>query len=241
MIARNTGPKGLRLVVAGLAAAGLLLAAGAALYGAPPNEAVRFTIVDAGHRVESDGGGEYVDYRLDGGTGDECMETTTSGGGYKFIDLNRTVDGGRCDLAGGIVRQFRLHIHSADACDELVTPARPGALPNATSTGPETCVMDGHINPRIRVDRLRQSGGTTTIDFMIGRNPDWQSGDVTYQVNSVEQADVTVAGDDLVMTYNGPFRLVRFGLPKAKGKPGSGPPEFQFDMSLEIVFRIESY
>jgi hypothetical protein len=114
-------------------------------------------------------------------------------------------------------------------------------MPDAISTGDGTCVMDGHLNPRIRVDRLRQNVGSTTIDFLIGRNPGWQSGDITYEVQSVGQADVNVSVDDLVMTYNGSFRLVRFGLPKTKGKPGSGPPEIEFDMALEIVFRIESY
>jgi hypothetical protein len=237
MNARNTRPTGLRLLAASIVCASAIALGLPSVHGAPPDNAVSFEIA-GGFDVQDDGFGQYADFRLAGG--DPCMESSITGGGFTFITLNRNVDGTRCDDATGeMMRQYFLNIASAEGCAELETSG------DATSTGEDTCVMDGHRNPRIRVDRLRQQGGLTTIDFLIGRQGGWMSGDLTYEIQSVELATITPQGDgSLKLEYDGPFRFARFGLPKTKGKPGSGPPpppEIQFDMSLEMVFRIENY
>jgi len=243
MNAKGRGPLTLRLI-AGIACAVAGVMALPSLHAAPPDQAVRLEI-ENGWDVASDGFGPYTDYRLladpDDPTDDSfCVETISSGGGLTFIGLNRPIDGSRCDEAGlgALKRRYELTIVSAAACTELEGNgnATAGAYPN-------TCVVDGNRNPRIRVAHLRQNGGSTAIDFLVGRKEGWVDGDLTYEIQSVQEGILERDWDgSLVLSYDGPFRLARFGLPATKGKKGPPPPpEIEFDLSLSIRFWIESF
>lgn len=249
MTARKTEPTGLQLAI-GIVCVTMAAMTLPSLQAAMPDQAVRFEILD-GFDVVSDGFGEYVDHRLLDNTDDPsndnfCVETSISGGGFTFIGLNRAIGGSRCDEAGipgAMKRWYALNIADAAACEELEGNGNASDTDGDPNTY-ETCVADGNRNPRIRVDRLRQNGGSTTIDFLMGRKDDWGEGDLTYEIQSVGQATVVPDGGGLVLGYDGLFRLARFGLPKTKGKPGSGPPpppEVQFQMSVEMRFQIASF
>jgi len=243
MNAKGRCPLTLRLI-AGIACAVAGVMALPSLHAAPPDQAVRLEI-ENGWDVASDGFGPYTDYRLldypiDPTDDSFCVETISSGGGLAFIGLNRPIDGSRCDeaVAGALRRRYELTIVSAAACTELVGNG------NATAVAPNTCVVDGNRNPRIRVAHLRQNGGSTAIDFLVGRKEGWIDGDLTYEIQSVQEASLDPDSVDgsLVLSYDGPFRLARFGLTTTKGKKGPPPPpEIEFDLSLRILFWIESF
>jgi hypothetical protein len=210
------------------------------LQGAPPDQAVRFEIVDEFYDVASDGLGEYVDHRLltnpaDASDVNHCVETSITGGGFAFLALNRQIDGKRCDdETGAGMRSYLLFVDSATACAELVA--------NRAATWvsqDDTCEMNGNRSPRIRVDRLKANASSTTIDFLIGRPANWTN-ELTYEVQSVGEAMITPIGDTLQLDYNGLFRLARFGLPRTKGKP-QDPPETTFNMSLRMRFIVERF
>jgi len=242
MNAKGRGPLTLRLI-AGIACAVAGVMALPSLHAAPPDQAVRLEI-ENGWDVASDGFGPYTDYRLladpDDPTDDSfCVETISSGGGLTFIGLNRPIDGSRCDekVPGALKRRYELTIVSAAACTELVGNG------NATAgTVANTCVVDGNRNPRIRVAHLRQNGGSTTIDFLVGRKEGWTDGDLTYEIQSVQEASLDPDSVDgsLVLSYDGPFRLARSTATKGK-KNQQTPPEIEFDLSLRIRFWIESF
>jgi hypothetical protein len=230
--------------------AALVLAAAAPLmlHALSPADApvLRFVIED-GHDVESDGLGEYVDFRLvspgDTTNINYCVESQVSS--ITFLFFNRDLDalgGAGTDSCEGTApvarRQYSLHIESSAACAELM------ANNYAWSDGATGCFLNGYRNPRIRIDKLFASRPRTTpIDFLIGRNVEVNPPEApTYRIESDREAAISVSGDTRTIEYgfssSQTFTLVKVG---TKIKGGSTPSwALPFTMTLRMSFTVET-
>ena len=208
-------------------------------------QVLRFVIED-GHDVESDGLGEYVDFRLlapdDTANINYCVESMVESS-ITFLMFNRMLDGlggsgsAYCEKGAPLARrQFNLHIKSAAACAELMDHNYGS---DVDGTG---CFLNGYWNPRIRIDKLFASRPRTTpIDFQIGRNLVNPLEAPTYRFESDGEAKITVSGDTRWIEYGfssgQTFRLVKVGT-RAKGStPAWAQP---FTMTLKMFFTVQS-
>jgi len=211
---------------------------------------LRFEIED-GFDVQNDGLGEYVDFRLLANPADTldanyCMETSAATS-LTFLFFNRDEDalGGAgsvsCDVGPYARRQFVLHINSAAACAELLSNNY------GESDGGTGCLLSGHRNPRMRLDKLfANRARTTPVDFLIGRNPDNPLDTPTYELQSTGEASISVSGTARTITYGlssaQAFRLVKFGgTAVTKGKGGTSTPAWAlpFVMTLRMTFAVQ--
>jgi hypothetical protein len=165
-------------------------------------------------------GSAYADYRIAATTSntdpDYCVEASPESSGFLFVRLNRKLDGDSgsmyCGLFGGVgttPRHYSLTINAQEICDELYTSGYTDA------TFP--CTVNGRDKPRIRLSNLYASKpAKTPVAFLMET---YDVNDVSYEIQTVNDADVSVAGGTTnirVVQYGGQMRLVKFA-------PGARP------------------